>query len=161
MFDLSSFFDGMSKPLLRNAHAKAFGKKGLLNNALIQSETLSFYSDKERVAGLFSKMEMWQRRCLNLIYNSGSRGLAFNELRLTVPVSKNRELQTFLLTMCREYVIYRSFVGGTAIYLGFSDFVGCFDVKPDGEIDTTSPLISYQNLLDWHVCVVLANAKKK
>ncbi|SIO40547.1 hypothetical protein [Fibrobacter sp. UWB11] len=161
MFDLNAFFDGMSKPLLRNAHAKAFGKKGLLNNALIQSETLSFYSDKERVAGLFSKMEMWQRRCLNLIYNSGSRGLAFNELRLTVPVSKNRELQTFLLTMCREYVIYRSFVGGTPIYMGFGDFVGCFDIKPEGEIDTVSPLISFQNLLDWHICIVLANAKKK
>ncbi len=161
MFDLSAFFDGMSKPLLRNAHAKAFGKKGLLNNALIQSETLSYYSDKERVAGLVSKMELWQRRCLNLIYNSGSRGLAFNELRLTVPVSKNRELQTFLLTMCREYVLYRSFVGGTPIYMGFSDFIGCFDIKPEGEIDTVSPLISYQNLLDWHICVVLANAKKK
>ena len=161
MFDLNAFFDGMSKPLLRNAHAKAFGKKGLLNNALIQSETLSFYADKKRVADLFSKMEIWQRRCLNLIYNSGSRGLAFNELRLTVPVSKNRELQSFLLSMCRCYVIYRSFVGGTPIYIGFSDFVGCFDVKPEGEIDTTSPLISYQNLLDWHICVVLANAKKK
>ena len=43
MFDLNAFFDGMSKPLLRNAHAKAFGHKGLLNNALIQNETLSFY----------------------------------------------------------------------------------------------------------------------
>ena len=161
MFDLSSFFDGMSKPLLRNAHAKAFGKKGLLNNALIQSETLSYYSDKERVAGLFSKMEMWQRRCLNLIYHSGSRGLAFNELRLTVPVGKSRELQMFLLAMCREYILCRSFVGGTPIYAGFSDFVDCFEIPVEGEIDTNSPLISYQNLLDWHICVVLANAKKK
>ena len=28
MLDLYSFFDGMSKPLLRDVHAKAYGKKG-------------------------------------------------------------------------------------------------------------------------------------
>ena len=57
MLDLNAFFDGMSKPLLRAAHAKAFGKKGLLNNALILRETLDFFCDKERVVTLFSKME--------------------------------------------------------------------------------------------------------
>ena len=128
MFDLNAFFDGMSKPLLRNAHAKAFGHKGLLNNALIQNETLSFYNDKNRVATLCEKMEPWQHRCMELIYNSASRGLTYNELRLTVPVSKARDLQTFLLSMCREYLLWRTAVGNTTVYYGFSNFTGCFDL---------------------------------
>ena len=99
MFDLNTFFEGLSKPKLREVHVKAFGKKGLLNNALIQKEALDHYSDKERVSLLFSKLEPYQRRVLNLLYHSGSRGLSYNELRLVVPVSKARELQEFLLSM--------------------------------------------------------------
>lgn len=158
MFDLNAFFEGMSKPLLRNAHAKAFGHKGLLNNALIQDETLGFYNDKERVAALFQKMEPWQRHCMTLIYNSASRGLTFNELRLTVPVSKCRDLQTFLLEMCREYVLWRSPSTNTSVYYGFANFLGIFD-EPLAEAPAVKGAdLFYQNLIDWHICEVLALA---
>ena len=158
MFDLNAFFDGMSKPLLRNAHAKAFGHKGLLNNALIQNETLSFYNDKNRVATLCEKMEPWQHRCMELIYNSASRGLTYNELRLTVPVSKARDLQTFLLSMCREYLLWRTAVGNTTVYYGFSNFTGCFDLPVTPLESVSGNGLAYQNLVDWHICIVLANA---
>ena len=139
MLDLYSFFDGMSKPLLRDVHAKAYGKKGLLNNALIQSEVMSFFSDKARAASLFEKMEPWQRRCMNLLYHSGPRGLTYNELRLTVPVSKNKELRAFLLEMCREFLIWRSQTSGTAVYRGFADFARCFEIKPQESTETLTP----------------------
>ena len=160
MLDLYSFFDGMSKPLLRDVHAKAYGKKGLLNNALIQSEVMSFFSDKARAASLFEKMEPWQRRCMNLVYHSGSRGLTYNELRLTVPVSKNKELRTFLLEMCREYLLWRSQVSGTSVYLGFSDFARCFEIEPLETVDASKSFTEYGCLLDWHVCLVLSLAKR-
>lgn len=160
MLELNAFFDGMSKPLLRAAHAKAFGKKGLLNNALILSETLEFFCDRDRVVTLFSKMDAWQRRCLNLIYHSGARGLTFNELRLTIPVNKSRDLQTFLLSMCREFVLWRS-ASTTPVYQGFSNFVGCFEIDETVEFDTTSPAVSFGRMLDWHVCFVLSLAQRR
>ena len=158
MFDLNAFFDGMSKPLLRNAHAKAFGHKGLLNNALIQDETLSFYNDKKRIETLREKMEPWQRRCMELIYNSASRGLTYNELRLTVPVSKARDLQSFLLTMSREYLLWRTSSANSTVYYGFSNFVDCFDLPVEEQSNAPGTGIAYQNLVDWHVCQVLAYA---
>ena len=160
MLDLFSFFDGMSKPLLRDVHAKAYGKKGLLNNALIQTEVMKYFSDRDRVSKLFEKMEPWQRRCMNLVYHSGSRGLTFNELRLTVPVSKNKELRAFLLEMCRDFVIWRSQVSGTSVYLGFSDFARCFEIAPQESVDASKAFMEYGNLLDWHVCLVLSLAKR-
>lgn len=160
MLDLNAFFDGMSKPLLRSAHAKAFGKKGLLNNALILQETLDYFCDKERVSTLFSKMEPWQRRCLNLLYHSGARGLTYNELRLTIPVNKSRDLQNFLFSMCREFVLWRS-ATSTSVYQGFADFIGCFEIEESSEVDVTSPVISYNRMLDWHVCFVLSLAQRR
>lgn len=156
MFDLNAFFEGMSKPLLRNAHAKAFGHKGLLNNALIQDETLGYYNDNVRVAGLFQKMEPWQRHCMVLIYNSASRGLTFNELRLTVPVSKCRDLQNFLLEMCREYVLWRSPSASTSVYYGFANFIDFFSMPLEDAPAVKGADIFYQNLIDWHICEVLA-----
>lgn len=160
MLDLCSFFDGMSKPLLREVHARAYGKKGLLNNSLIQSEVVSFFSDADRVGSLFAKMEPWQRRCINLIYHSASRGLSYNELRLTVPVGKNRELQSFLLSMCREFIIWRSFVSGSPVYCGFRNFIGNFEIESEESIDLTKPTVGYGNLIDWHVCYILSLAQK-
>ena len=158
MFDLNVFFEGMSKPQLRNAHAKAFGQKGLLNNALIQSETLSYYNDSKRALAQLEKMEDWQRHCMSLIYNSASRGLTFNELRLTIPVSKCRDLQSFLISMCREYLLWRSPSTNTTVYYGFKDFIDIFkeDLAEAPTVKGTS--VFYQNLLDWHVCEVLALA---
>jgi len=160
MLDLVRFFEGMSKSMLRDVHARAYGKKGLLNNSLIQVEVLSFFRNQDRAATLFSKMEPWQRRCLNLIYHSGSRGLSFNEIRLTVPVSKNNELQQFLLSMCRDYLIWRSNASGGAIYLGFKDFADCFEIPSEEEVDLSKTTSGYGNLIDFHVCYVLALAKK-
>lgn len=161
MYDLNSFFDGMSKTLLRNAHAKAFGHKGLLNNALIQSETLEFYKDVGRARDLFHKMKPWQRRCLNLLYHSGSRGLTYNELRLTVPVSESRFLQDFLLSLCKEFLAWRTSSAGSMVYYGFSDFAGCFEISDeDGEAKANSYL-SFGNLMDWHICLVLSFAMRK
>ena len=160
MLDLFSFFDGMSKPLLRDVHARAYGKKGLLNNALIQSEVLTYFSDRDRVAKLFAHMEPWQKRCLNLVYHSASRGLTYNELRLTVPVAKNKELRTFLLDMCREYLLWRSQVSGTSVYRGFADFARCFEIEPQESVDASKSFVEYGCLLDWHVCLVLSLAKR-
>ena len=160
MLDLRDFFEGMSKSMLRDVHAHAYGKKGLLNNALIQAEVQEYFSDSNRVQLIFAQMEPWQRRCLNLIYRSGGRGLSFNELRLTIPVSKSTDLQTFLLSMCREYVLWRSYVSGTAIYFGFRNFVGYFEIPSEETIDLTKPSDGYGNRLDFHVCMVLALAKK-
>lgn len=160
MLDLSAFFEGMSKPMLRDVHARAYGKKGLLNNALIQAEVLAFFSERDRVVSIFSKMELWQRRCLNLIYHSASRGLSFNELRLTIPVSKSNDLQVFLLSMCREFLLWRSYSAGTAIYCGFKNFVGCFEILSDEIVDLSRSSLGYGNMLDFHICTVLALAKK-
>ena len=160
MLALREFFEGMSKSMLRDVHAHAYGKKGLLNNALIQQEVQEYFSDSDRVRSIFSKMEPWQRRCLNLIYHSAGRGLSFNELRLMVPVSKNNDLQTFLLSMCREYVLWRSYVSGTAVYLGFSNFVDCFEIPPEETVDLSLPSVGFGNRLDFHVCMILALAKK-
>ena len=147
MFDLKSFFDGMSKPLLRDVHARAYGKKGLLNNALIQSEVLTYFSDRDRVAKLFAHMEPWQKRCLNLVYHSASRGLTYNELRLTVPVAKNKELRTFLLQMCREFLLWRSQASGVAVYHGFTDFAHSFEIELQGAPESSKPYQEYGSLL--------------
>lgn len=160
MLDLRDFFEGMSKTMLRDVHARAYGKQGLLNNALIQSEVLSFFSNCDRVISIFNRMEAWQRRCLNLIYHSGNRGLSFNELRLTVAVSKSNDLQNFLLAMCREFLLWRSNVSGTTVYLGFKNFTGCFEIEPEEPVESNKSTLSYGNLLDFHLCAVLALAKK-
>lgn len=161
MYDLNSFFDGMSKTLLRNAHAKAFGHKGLLNNALIQSETLEFYKDVGRARDLFHKMKPWQRRCLNLLYHSGSRGLTYNELRLTVPVSESRFLQDFLLSLCKEFLAWRTSSAGSMVYYGFSDFAGCFEISDEDGVAKANSYLSFGNLMDWHICLVLSFAMRK
>ena len=151
----------MSKPLLRNVHAKAFGHKGLLNNALIQSEALDFYNDQARARDLFSKMKPWQRRCMNLLYHSGARGLTYNELRLAVPVSENRHLQEFLLSMCREFLVWRTQSSGSAVYYGFSDFLGCFEIRFEEELPKVTHYQSFSNLIDWHICLILSYAMRK
>ena len=158
MLELSTFFDGMPKQLLRHAHERAYGKKGLLNNALIQLEVMRHFGDRERVSAMICRMEPWQRRALNLIYLSGARGLAFNELRLTVPVGKSKELRQFLLEMCREFVIWRSQVSGTSVYLGFCDFLHCFENKSAPVELTSKGNVGYGNLFVWHVCLILSMA---
>lgn len=160
MMDLSVFFDGMSKPMLREVHARAFGKKGLLNNALIQSEVLSFYSSHDRLAAFMEKLESWQRRCLELVYLSGSRGLSYNELRLSVPALKSGELQKFLLNLCSQYYIWRASTSSTVVYFGFKDFAGLIQFVPEPEELGKGTPVSYSTLLDWHICRVLGLAQR-
>ncbi|MCQ2104749.1 MAG: hypothetical protein MJZ26_03050 [Fibrobacter sp.] len=161
MIVLNDFFDGMSKQLLRSVHARAFGQKGLLNNALIQSDVLKHFADKKRVAEKVSKMEPWQRRCLSLIYRSDKRGLSLTELRLTVPVSKSRDLQKFLLDMCRDFVLWRTASASNFVYYGFSDFYDAVKYEPEEEVSDNGTFSTYQNLIDWHICLVLSFAMRK
>jgi len=163
MFSISAFFNNMPKSLLRDVHAKAFGKKGLLNNTLIAKESIQFFSDKKRFEHSLSLLESWQFNCLYLIYRSESRGLTYNELRLTIPVNKSRELKQFLLNASREYAIWQ---GKTTthvlLYKGFSDFVDCFEnkgIEVYAPTETTGSL-EYDYLFDWHICKILGMAAK-
>lgn len=158
MLDLNSYFNNMSKPLLRKAHASAFGQKGLLNNALIQSEIFAFYSNKEHIESVTKKMEPWQIRCMALIYNSETRGLTYNELRLAAPINKSRELQAFLLNMCREFLLWRTSTSNGAVYYGFSNFIDCFKIEFKKVAVEKATCQSYQNLIIWHICKILAYA---
>ena len=160
MMDLSVFFDGMSKPMLREVHARAFGKKGLLNNALIQSEVLSFYSSHDRLTAFLEKLEPWQRHCLELIYLSGSRGLSYNELRLSVPALKSGELQKFLLNLCTQYYVWRTSTPNAVVYFGFRDFASAIQFTPEVEESAKGNSIGYSTLLDWHICRVLGLAQR-
>ena len=105
-------------------------------------------------------MEPWQKRCLNLVYHSASRGLTYNELRLTVPVAKNKELRTFLLQMCREFLLWRSQASGVAVYHGFTDFAHSFEIELQGAPESSKPYQEYGSLLAWHICLVLSLAKR-
>ena len=160
MMDLANFFDGMSKPMLRDVHAQAYGKKGLLNNALIQSEVLSFYSNPERLHSIRQKQESWQKLCLELIYQSGSRGLSYNELRLSVPAAKSAELQKFLVSLCKQFLVWRSSTPNTTVYYGFRDFEECIRFIPESVEPSKGTRVGYSTLLDWHVCKVLGLAQR-
>ena len=160
MMDLSVFFDGMSKPMLREVHARAFGKKGLLNNALIQSEVFSFYSGHDRLTAFLEKLEPWQRHCLELIYLSGSRGLSYNELRLSVPALKSSELQKFLLNLCSQYYVWRSSTPSAIVYFGFRDFTSLIQLVPEKLEPSKGSALGYSTLLDWHICRVLGFAQR-
>ncbi|MCF0224901.1 MAG: hypothetical protein HUK20_11590 [Fibrobacter sp.] len=161
MFDLNTYFDGMSKQLLREVHGRAFGHKGLLNNALIQSDVFSFYTNKNRARELFQKMEPWQQHCIYLAYHSGSRGLNFNELRLAVPVSKHRELRNFLIECCKNYLLWRGNSAAGSIHYGFSDFNGLFELPKTTDVRTEQNFTGFLNQIDWHVCLVLSFAMRK
>lgn len=163
MLSIPSFFENMPKTLLREVHAKAFGKKGLLNNTLIVKESVQFFSDIKRIELSISHLESWQYNCLYLIYRSESRGLTYNELRLTVPVHKARELKQFLLNACREYVIWQGkTTANISLYKGFENFVSCFNRKEFETFSTTDILgaLEYDYLFDWHICKILAMATK-
>lgn len=162
MLSIPFFFENMPKPLLRDVHAKAFGRKGLLNNTLIVKESVQFFSDKKHFESFSSTLESWQVNCLYLIYISESRGLTYNELRLTVPVNKSRELKKFLLDACREYVIWQGKSdSNVSLYKGFADFVEIFcakDINVFTSDEENLASIHYDHLFDWHICKILALA---
>lgn len=164
MLSIPSFFENMPKTLLRDVHAKAFGRKGLLNNTLIVKESVQFFSDKKHFETFSSNLESWQVNCLYLIYRSESRGLTYNELRLTVPVNKSQELKGFLLEACREYVIWQGKSDSNVfLYKGFTDFVEVFRTKGLDVFSSDKEglaSIHYDYLFDWHICKILALASK-
>jgi len=164
MYSVLFFFENMPKTLLRDVYAKTFEKKGLLHNTLILKDSISFYSDLKRFDKQIEALEPWQRRCLFLIYKSEKRGLSYSELRLTVPVSKAKELKDFLLNASRDYLIWQSKLEKQEfLYRGFSDFIESFssnEYSDFNQIDSTN-VVYYDHLLDWHLCRLLALAAKK
>ncbi len=124
MLAVKDFLDNMAKPQLKELHAKAFGSKGLLNNAKILSETLEFFTDAARFEKFYASLEPWKRLCLFLIYHSESRGLEINELRLAAPANKRDEVEPFLLESAKGLYLWRSKTEkGSYVYLGFYDFL--------------------------------------
>jgi hypothetical protein len=124
MLAVKDFLNEMSKPQLKELHAKAFSSKGLLNNAKILSETNSFFTDTARFENFYASLEPWKKLCIFLIYHSESRGLEMNELRLVAPANKREELETFLLDSAKDLYIWRSRTEkNTYVYLGFEDFL--------------------------------------
>ena len=73
MLAVKDFLNEMSKPQLKELHAKAFSSKGLLNNAKILSETNSFFTDTARFENFYASLEPWKKLCIFLIYHSESR----------------------------------------------------------------------------------------
>ncbi len=161
MFSLQTFLDGMSKPLLRDMHAKAYGQKGLLNNSLILSETATFFLEKKRFAAFVNSLEQWQKDCISLIYLSGSRGLELNELRLAVSSDYRQALESFLLDAAKDLYLWRSKNDrGSFIYQGFEEFMESL-VKSSvaSPMPTNLRYVSNSGMLDWHICEVLSFAQ--
>ncbi len=161
MFSLQTFLDGMSKPLLRDMHAKAFGQKGLLNNSLILSETASFFLSRQRFMDFVQSLEPWKKDCFLMIYQSGSRGLDINEIRLIVSNDYRGILETFLLDAAKNLYLWRSKnERGCFIYQGFQEFIDCV-LECDENIPAAPHLryVSNHVMLDWHICEMLSFAQ--
>jgi hypothetical protein len=75
-------------------------------------------------------------------------------------VAKNKELRTFLLQMCREFLLWRSQASGVAVYHGFTDFAHSFEIELQGAPESSKPYQEYGSLLAWHICLVLSLAKR-
>lgn len=158
MLAVKDFLDNMAKPQLKELHAKAFGSRGLLNNAKILSETLEFFTDSARFEKFYASLEPWKRLCLFLIYHSEIRGLEINELRLAAPANKRDEVEPFLLESAKELYIWRSKTEkGSYVYLGFDDFLKNVLLLTEERVaDEKMRFFSYEDMLVWHLCLVLS-----
>ncbi len=158
MLAVKDFLDNMAKPQLKELHAKAFGSKGLLNNAKILSETLGFFTDSARFEKFYVSLEPWKRLCLFLIYHSESRGLELNELRLAAPANKRDEVEPFLLESAKGLYLWRSKTEkGSYVYLGFEDFLkSVLLATEECAPDEKMRFFSYEDMLVWHLCLVLS-----
>lgn len=157
MFDVKAFLDGLSKPQLKELHAKAYASKGLLNNAKIFSETYAFFGDVARFENFFQSLEPWKRLCLILIYRSENRGLELSELYLAAPSNKRDEVGPFLLESARNLYILRSRTEkGTYVYFGFKDFLNSILLSPENPPKEGTRFSNYEDMLVWHLCQMLS-----
>ncbi len=160
MQSLSQFLDKMPKPMLREMHARAYEKKGLIHNALILSEVERFFSESSRAQAFFLSLEPWQQLCLSAIYNSRGRGLETHEIRLLVSAEHRKKLDPFLLEAVRNLYLYREKNPSRAsfIYHGFLDFMGIFQAEMQPYEAGSAHWFHYE-MLEWHICLVLSFAK--
>lgn len=158
MLAVKDFLYSMAKPQLKELHVKAFGSKGLLNNAKILSETLEFFTGVERFEKFYASLESWKRLCLFLIYHSESRGLEINELRLAAPANKRDEVEPFLLEAAKGLYLWRSKTEkGSYVYFGFGDFLKNVLLSTEElAADEKTRFFSYEDMLVWHLCQVLS-----
>ncbi len=158
MLAVKDFLNNMAKPQLKELHAKAFGSKGLLNNAKILSETLEFFADSARFEKFYASLEPWKRLCLFLVYHSETRGLEINELRLAAPANKRDEVEPFLLESAKELYLWRSKTEkGSYVYLGFDDFLkSVLLATEECAPDEKMRFFSYEDMLVWHLSLVLS-----
>lgn len=158
MLAVKDFLDGMAKPQLKELHVKAFGSKGLLNNAKILSETLGFFTDSARFEKFYGSLEPWKRLCVFLVYHSETRGLELNELRLAAPANKRDEVEPFLLDCAKNLYIWRSKTEkGSYVYLGFEDFLkNVLLATEERAADEKVRFFGYEDMLVWHLCLTLA-----
>ena len=162
MISLRSFFESMDKTILRNVYAKAFNKKGLVNNTTILKELLERYDNPEFIKTMYQEFSPWQQRILFLIAMSGNRGLRFRELRLVVPINDVQKLASFLETITKNYFVWKS-VGNqeNAVYRAFSGTLLLFSDFKEESIDSSLKLVAYDYLLDFHLCEFLSLLKTK
>lgn len=157
----NSFFEKMDKSILREVYARTFDKKGLVNNTALLKELPAFYGNPERLPKLFESFEPWQRLVFLLICRSGSRGLRFKELRLTVPVGSVKELTEFLLDLAKNFLVWRT--EGDAENSVYRAFEESFKFAATQKIESCQikdkRIFGYESLLDFHVCRVLAMLK--
>ena len=158
MLAVTDFLNNMAKPQLKELHAKAFGAKGLLNNAKILSETLSHFADTSRFDAFYASLESWKRRCIFLIYHSEIRGLELNELRLSIPANKRDEVEPFLLESAKDLYICRlKTEKGTYVYQGFEDFLkGALLADEEIPASEKERFFGYEDMLVWHLCLMLS-----
>ncbi len=160
MLAVQDFLNEMTKPQLKELHAKAFESKGLLNNAKILSETIAFFTATERFHAFYESLEPWKKLCIFLIYRSESRGLELGELRLAAPSDKRDAVEPFLIEAAKSLYIWRSRPEkGACAYFGFSDFLKEILLSPENPADENARFLNYEDMLVWHLCQMLAFAR--
>lgn len=160
MLAVRDFLNGMTKPQLKELHGTAFETKGLLNNAKILSETENFFTNVERFRAFYASLKEWQRLCISLIYHSESRGMELGELRLAASPGERENLESFLLSAAKSLYIWRSRPeNGPCAYLGFSDFFKEILLEPEVRADEKAHFLNYNDMLVWHLCLVLSFAR--
>lgn len=158
----NSFFQNMDKSILREIYARTFDKKGLVNNTALLKELPAFYGNPERLPKLFDSFEPWQKSVFLQICCSENRGLRFKELRLVVPVGSVNELTLFLTDLAKNFLVWRTEGDAeNSVYRPFQESVNFAASMKFQPIDVSGKhVVSYETLLDFHVCKVLAMLKR-
>lgn len=157
----NSFFENMDKPILRDIYARTFDNKGLVNNTALLKELPAFYGNPERLPKLYESFEPWQKQVFLQICRSGSRGLRFKELRLVIPVGGVNDLTAFVTDLAKNFVIWRTEGDAeNSVYRAFEEtFAFAMSQEADFADTQDRHAVSYETLLDFHVCRILAMIK--